>query len=41
MIKYRLYNNSIFLYEGFCDKVRFEVLKKRYNFGNYKIDVIK
>lgn len=41
MIKYRLYNSEIFLFEGFCSESEFILIKEKYNFGKYKIEIMK
>lgn len=41
MVKYRLYNNGLFLYEGNCSEVNFKNIKRKYDFGNYKIAILK
>lgn len=41
MFKYRVYNGSIFLYEGICDKKEFSAIQKKYSFGNYKLIVLE
>lgn len=40
MVKYRLYNNGLFLYEGNCSEMNFENIKRKYNFGSYKINIL-
>lgn len=40
MIRYRLFNGDIFIYEGYCNLEKFNDIKKRYSFGSYYIKVI-
>lgn len=40
MIRYRLFNSNILLYEGYCNLEKFEEIKKRYNFGSYNIKIM-
>lgn len=40
VLKYRLYNSGIFLYEGSCSHSEFELIKNKFNFGAYFIEVL-
>ena len=40
MIKYRLYNGFLLLYEGLCSEDRFTEIKDKYSFGEYRLELI-
>jgi len=41
MIKYRLYHGFVLLYEGLCSEDIFSDIKKKYAFGQYRLEVIE